>query len=153
MDDSGGIGLVVVGPPHQGVLHHPILRMARGYLCCSLLCVAFLGARGLLLILCFNRKFTRDTARVCCCCCCYVVCCGESRSQRDLFSNSRGSHSACVVALYVRTHDQNTNSRISLGGGCSARTALARSTASCKSPGILVFCVLCSSLRVFVLVP
>ena len=152
-DDSGGIGLVVVGSPHQGVLHHPIFEL--GDTCvCSLLCVAFLGARGLLLILCFNRKFTRDTARVCCCCCCDVVCCGESRSQRHLFSNTRGSHSACVVALsYVRTHDQNTNSPESLGGGCSARTALARSTASCKSPGILVFCVLCSSLRVFVLVP
>ena len=25
-DDSGGIGLVVVGSPHQGVLHHPIFE-------------------------------------------------------------------------------------------------------------------------------
>jgi len=57
-----------------------------------------------------------------------VACCGESRLQDPLFSNTRG-------------------------GGCSARTARTRSAASCKSPGILVFCVLCSSLRVFVLVP
>lgn len=117
MDDSGGIGLVVVGPPHQGVLHHPILRMARGYLCCSLLCVAFLGARGLLLILCFNRKFTRDTARVCCCCCCDVVCCGERKSQRYLFSNKLGARTRlvlwlCMFELTIKTQTAEYHSGV-----------------------------------------
>ena len=85
-DDSGGIGLVVVGSPHQGVLHHQIFEL--GDTCvCSLLCVAFLGARGLLLILCFNRKFTRDTARVCCCC---SVLCSNSRSCHKQLRITRG---------------------------------------------------------------
>ena len=172
-DDSGGIDLVVVVlnvmifniPAHSGVARCGCRIAssrsttssnfrARGYLCMFFVVCCLPRCPSTPPDLVLQQKIHSGHCSCLLLLLLCVVCCGESRSQRHLFSNTRGSHSACVVALsYVRTHDQNTNSPESLGGGCSARTALARSTASCKSPGILVFCVLCSSLRVFVLVP
>ena len=146
-DDSGRLGLVVVDlnvmminiPTHSGMARCGCRIAssrsttssnfrARGYLCMFFVVCCLRRCPSTPPDLVLQQEMHSGNCSCLLLLLLCVVCCGESLLQHPLFSNTRG-------------------------GGCSARTALARSTAGCKSPGILVFCVLCSSLRVFVLVP